>query len=169
VKRSELNVGDELLYAKPYDWDSGYTSGGEKAVVVAVEPHKETAGWGFRGGRTYAQVAKGNGVLVDLHRDGQTPSRRVVQLGHLRGPYAQAAAEMESRAKRRQDADDVKRSKRNAADAQARELDERAKAAGLTSVSWSMRWNESDVEFRMSAEAFATLLDALEADHADPR
>lgn len=126
MKRSDLKVGDELFYAKPYEWSRHC---GSKTTVLAVEPygtHKFA-----RGDARFHPSGKGGGVLVEIHQVGFGPRKDVVPLGHLRGLYATVAAEMkvkrEALAVKRMAAHDEREAIRANADAVA----DRARVAGV--------------------------------------
>lgn len=93
MKRSELNVGDELYWAKPGDWTHDYI--GKKVTVLHVEPYGRSH-YSHRGTLRAEHDGKGNGVHVQVHNPGFGSREDVVQLGHLRGPYAATLAEVEA-------------------------------------------------------------------------
>lgn len=99
MKRSELNVGDELYYAKPGDWHRDYD--GKKVVVLSVEPYRDRLGQDRGRGDRFLKVDKGTGVLVEIHSKTTGRYRRVVQLAQLHGPYETVAAEVRARAEQR--------------------------------------------------------------------
>lgn len=129
MKRSDLKVGDELYYARPGEWTDLRL--GDKVTVVAVEPYQEIRStWGMRRSEPYKQVPSGNGVLVEGPSWGGDLAKIVVQLGHLRGPYAETAAKVEAL---RAEADAATKAAREARAAHSRALgalERRAEAAG---------------------------------------
>jgi len=92
VNRWDLVVGAELYYALPSDWQAHRP--GCKAVVLSVDHHgSKIYGWG----RVFLPNPRGGrygGVLAELREDGKPPRTAVVQLGNLRGPYAEVAAQV---------------------------------------------------------------------------
>lgn len=127
MKRTDLKTGDELYYAMPRTWDNDYS--GEKAVVLAVEPH-EASRWGH-GESRFHTVAKGTGVLVELHKGAGVTIRSVVSLAHLRGPYDTIAAEVKDRAKQRRAHAAEQMAARKAVKANAESVAKRARDAGF--------------------------------------
>lgn len=96
MKRSELNVGDELLYSRTNSWQTDDWSAA-KAVVVSTEPCERVERWRGRGNETYRMHPQGRLVLVDLfYQRSNTPIRQPVSLAHLRGPYEDLKAKIEA-------------------------------------------------------------------------
>lgn len=80
MKRSELNVGDELFYARKWEWGQHE---GTKVRVLSTEPY----------GRDYdhrkVPRKSGTGVLVSpVDVNGKKQWDEIVQLSQLRGQWA---------------------------------------------------------------------------------
>ncbi len=173
MKRSELKVGDELYHARPDNWKRHQ---GSRVVVLAVEPYDRPDSWAVD--RAPIQARTGNGVLVEFvresgARDGDTmPTRRkpeVVQLSHLRGPYAETAAQVAEAAEAANLARRAVADERDDIQRYVGSVVERAKDAGLTGVRSDTAWH---VESRRAAritvrtDELADLLDRLDGAHA---
>jgi hypothetical protein len=107
VRRADLVVDAEYYHDKSPNWATRHY--GNRAVVVATEPHKDYRdSWGRE--PRIRPVTTGNGVLVDLYHisfdrvKDPTPVRSVVSLTSLRGPWAEtnAACEAVGKAQRQQ-------------------------------------------------------------------
>lgn len=149
MKRTELTVGAELYYARPYEWKNDRT--GDRVVVVATEPHRQRD-W------IITEVPIGNGVLVN--NPGKPERTVVVPLGHLRGPYAEIKAEVEARAaerrKLRAEEEERRDRRRDAAISIAR----RARDAGY--ATWLDQTPGQDLMIRLTPETLDRLLTAAE-------
>lgn len=159
MKRSELTVGAELFYAEPSAWkdnqvpagDGGYRLG--KAKVLAIEPYAYNA-WRPRG-QEIEPASKGSGVLVEI-----AGHRRVVQLGHLRGPWEATLAEVKERHAR-----DLERMARHQDEREQRAIQinavvQRLADAGATSAH---RTGYDSGSITVRAEELTALLDRLDA------
>jgi hypothetical protein len=92
MKRSELQVGDILFYARPVNWGGSHIPATAKVEVLAVEPHRRKE----LNRREISQIDRGNGVLIAyVNSDCRTD---VVQLAHLRGPYDEVVAQVRRQA-----------------------------------------------------------------------
>lgn len=171
MKRSEIHVDDVLYYARPSDWDHGYTDRrGARVVVVSDRPWTRRGQWSY----DLTEVAKGTGVLVDFVRDGaqdgpdfaaSRSSRDVVQLAHLRGPYDAVAAEVEARKKAARDHADAARTQVKAVRAYVEGVVAKAKWVGVA-VADATRFGERRVEHArvsMRADDLVALLSRLAA------
>lgn len=160
MKRSELKVGDELYYAKPRDWDHDHA--GNKAVVLAVEPHM-ARDMHIRRGERFVEIDKGNGVLVEIHESRFSPRRDVVSLAHLRGPYAAVAAEVKIRAEQRRDRVATIQAQQKAVKAAADAVAQRARDAGFEPYGVL----PDGALIALKPSVLAALLDAAGAPQAD--
>ena len=158
MKRTELQVGAELYHAKPGDWRDDYTSHpGRRVRVVSVDPHRSFSDEPIK-------TNTGNGVLVDVldEQTGKPKSWRwgtgyVVQLGHLRGPYAETLAKVEQERTAKREATLRAKAQRDADRGVMDALVARAQAAGLLSV-----WARDTNTVSMRIEDLATVLDKLD-------
>lgn len=157
MKRSELNVGDELYYAQPRDWADMRI--GVRVVVVSTKPHKSATGWSRA--TPFKETVTGSGVLVDIFRPGLSPRRSCVQLGHLRGPFAEVEADVRRQREERFAADkaaDLLRDKRRSV---AVEACARAARAGYAdALPYDTRF---DFKIVLSPETLNSLLDVAES------
>lgn len=157
MKRSELKVGDELYHARPHEWKNDRD--GDHVTVLAVEPYKNTASeWSVP---NFTKVESGPGVLVTLRRSyAVAPRKAIVQLGHLRGPYAQIKAEVEKRQAERRAERDRAADARNSERAEANQAVHR-----LTQAGFQAHWEVDRVGYyvRMSTATLNKLLDAIQA------
>jgi hypothetical protein len=138
MKRSELKVGDELYHARPADWRDG-TAGfpGRRVRVLSVGPHRTL---------TYSnepiKTNAGNGVLVEVldEQTGKPYTWRwgntgyVVQLAHLRGPWAETLAAVERRRTENRAARDAATTAVRAVQAAADAAVDRARRDGIHSA-----------------------------------
>lgn len=166
MKRSELTVGAELFHAKPGDWSRGQGSYPKRVRVLAVEPYRAVD---FGGAPR--KTSTGNGVYVDvLNDDGSSQQFRwgtgyVVQLAHLRGPYAETVAALDER-----NAAEAKQASeaRTVREESLRQLDAtvvRAIKAGLTTAVGDLSWHASaltDATVTVGVVELAALLDQLD-------
>jgi hypothetical protein len=157
VKRSELNVGDELYHATPGDWKGGYTSNpGRRVRVVSVAPHRKRS---YDHSPTTAN--SGNGVLVEVLNevDGKPMRYRwgtgyVVQLAHLRGPYAATLAAVEAqRVERNQARRDAVTARKNVAETVGKVVDQ-ARLDGWSSVQNSTEWTTENTRYARVSMSF---------------
>lgn len=157
MKRSEINVGDELYYDRRRDWET--SAYGQKAVIVDTAPYRiQKASWGWIRKDTYSPNPKGNAVLVDLHSPGGKVARTAVPIAHLRGPYTETLAAVEKTAAQAKTAQAAESKAREDAWANASHVNDRARSAGIRSDlhrDWS-----SAPQISVSVEDFAKLLDA---------
>lgn len=93
MKRHEIAVGAELFWAECRGWQSRPSFG--RRVVVADNSCYRWP-W-YEGQATPPEIVKKSvGVLVDYYAPGMDePTRRVVTLGRLRGPYQRVLAEVQ--------------------------------------------------------------------------
>jgi pyruvate-formate lyase-activating enzyme len=152
VKRSELNVGDELYHAKPYEWTHDLT--GRQVVVLSVEPVKRRD-WGHRG---IMPAVKSGGVHVRVITPGFTDWEDVVRLQDLRGPYDATLTEVKARQKRNQEQAREDEERAAARVARTDAVVARARAKGATSAK---RNYASPGRVTIDAEELAALLDRL--------
>jgi hypothetical protein len=145
VRRVDLVVGAELYYDRGQKWETAsfYGGGAGRAVVVAVEPHKETtSSWNTV--RRAGPVKSGPGVLVDLYYD-TSPDRAircVVNVTHLRGPYAETKTRVDESAR-------------------AAELVARAAVLGVCGQ-YVPPWRGKPSEVVLSLDVFESVLNRLE-------
>lgn len=95
MKRADLKVGARLYLSTHKKWETE-TYGRCEVEVVKTEPH-ESDRWNSK----HRQIEKGNGVLVGTVRSDGTLNHRVVQLAHLRGPWAIVKADVDRASQRR--------------------------------------------------------------------
>lgn len=145
----------EVYYAKPGDWTYNC---GHKAVVLAVEPYEEYK-YAVRRDNRFRPTDKGNGVLVEIHKQGWSPLNNVVPLGHLRGPYAEIAAEVQVRAAKSLEHAKQEQAKRSAKRDRAHAVADRLRAAG-----YEHHGVHSDGDYIMvTPDVLAAMLDRIEA------
>lgn len=126
MKRSELKVGDELYWAKPYDWKHDHT--GKKVTVLHVEPYGR-AEYGRREIRP-ERDGKGSGVHVEVNGFGVRDWKDVVRLGDLRGPWETTRDAVEARVEAKRQHENDERVRRNAERQTRTAIVDRAKATG---------------------------------------
>lgn len=167
MRRVDLVVGAELYYDRSREWETNSWNRPTRAVVVAVEPYKAIESYSLRSGPRLEPVKSGPGVLVDLYYESSpdTANRRVVNVTHLRGPYAETKARVDEavaagvRARQTVVAEEQGKATR------AAELLARAKVLGVYgAVEYVQPWREMPSEYRavLSLDTFEAVLDRLE-------
>lgn len=148
MKRKDINVGDELFYARPGDWN--YDKGSypaERVRVVSVSPYHQTD---FGRG----PMPGGNGVLVEVldvetgkpgepYRWGN--NRYAVNIMFLRGPYAETAAMLAARREEKSAARRGISERRKAVSAAVATVVNRARLDGWSSVHDVTSWEATEV------------------------
>lgn len=148
MKRASLKVGDELYWAKPWEWDNYY---GKKVTVVSVEPYE----WS-RVYRKHMPRSNGNGVLVEFDVPGDNRKRQdIAMLGHLRGPYETVTSEVEADRAARAEANRIASEAADARMVRAAALIDRLKTFGVSAYpgdgSRSLSIGVNDVEKLLDA------------------
>lgn len=176
MKRSELQVGADLLHAKPTEWINNYVGSVNKVTVVAVEPHAERRFHGNSNTRDDYYQVKGSSradVLVEWHYRHRSPDApdgyvegaylTLVRLTDLRGPYEETLTAMQARREAARQASAETAARRNTARKQATATVDRARRIfGLHSVFDATRWDAEHASVRISADELNGLLDRLE-------
>jgi hypothetical protein len=109
MKRAELKVGDRLYHDTQPGWALA-TYGGAEVEVLAVTPHISS-----KYSTVIREADKGLGVLVQrIRHDGEPGRRDVVQLSHLRGPWAATKALVQANREAANEAAEVRRITREA-------------------------------------------------------
>jgi hypothetical protein len=156
MKRSELNVGDELYYADRYTWAHDHL--GARVTVVAIEPYVINS-WDH-------QIVKGpgSGVLVDVHHDQRPQTQTVVQLHNLRGPYREIMAEVETRRTVAREQVDGRLAARAEREARSAEVAEHACRLGLDAEQYNNLYAASNAPAKVliAADALEGLLQMAE-------
>lgn len=163
MKRSELVVGAELYHAKPRDWANNSTDHrGARVTVVSIAPYtRESYSWN----KIY-ETSKGTGVLVTFFKKDGTPDDRqdVVQLAHLRGPYAEVAAQVAGQREADRKAGATLASQRDAVRRYVEKARARATAAGFTDVRSDTPWDRTSLtsaRLSVSAAELLALIDRV--------
>lgn len=156
MKRSELKEGQELYYAKPYEWSRNIQGERVKVVTTASVRRSRSVGGVFS---EIIPAAPGSGVHVRFLRSDGGPEREdVVLVQHLRGPYAKVKAQVDAKRQAGRDAqrqiDDQRKNDIRAAAAAAL----RAVAEGASSAHRDFTLG---TYVTMSADDLAGLLDRL--------
>jgi hypothetical protein len=162
VKRSEIKVGEAYYYDRSNDWATPRFGAGTRVVVVDDKRYRANDPlWGRRS-QPYSQDPRGTLVLVDIYRDGNDgPSRDVVPLAHLRGPWESTSASVNAWKEQRN-------AEREAATERADDLRDRARAAveraGMAGFKARVHgaYGGDDPDVRMSVDEFERLVERIE-------
>lgn len=131
MKRSELNVGDEVYYDRSTNWMTS-AGGGRKAVIVDTKPYKvRKSRFGFRYDSTYAEDPKGNCVLADVTGWNGNTERTAVPVSHLRGPFEATKAEVEKATAEQREREKADSQRTVNAWAEAKAVEDLARAHGI--------------------------------------
>lgn len=155
MKRSELTVGLEVYYSRATSWQTD-KYGGDKAVVLAVEPY--SAGRAYAGKANHYPDPTGKGVFVRISRGNSGTYEAVVPAAHLRGPYESTKAEVEKSVAVEAERRAVEDRKRNDVWAEARAVVDRCIAAGIYARTNAGQTGGPEISLR--PDALAKLLDA---------
>jgi hypothetical protein len=159
VKRSELNVGDELYYARSTNWEDRSAYGQRAVVVDAGCWERPIRHWGFDNNPRPA--SKGNGVLVDLYSDGRAkPWREVVTLGQLKGPWLEVKTRVDKAEAQRREREAADRAEQDTEWTAARSAADRARRLGFAQIVAQ----QYPTRITILAADLEVLLDAYEGD-----